>query len=551
VEPDWEKAAIQAVVEAMVTEASAAARSLIVKAATTVRKRRAVKDRLDASAERVRNEPDQRFAEIDKLAKELKPFIQDLTSAQFEQIVKSISDLVAKAGPTVTNALTIKGDFLNFPQVGPVAAQAAELSTVISSFHRSGQSRQDSLVDQVAMMLRDGAAAQRAFASEIMTLNRVAEEKRKEAQTANNAVLMASLLVAELRLRIAELERERDELLDQLGEKARQGADVAELQRQLADAQQEVRDYSERYSQSQRDLVLYRRQREAAERRADEAVEAMSRVVYYEHALDDLIDDGERYQERSSGPGQALRGQALPAAPGIEERHGPRDGAAHVAPPGSPADGVVAEPRSSSRRSGSRARRTDRTAAARARWEVLKAIIGSTVLVGFIGCLLATYIYGIADTIRDDQYQLSNLYASGAKPATTYYTPPGCDYGCADEATQYLTFRLRSDQATQSVFQVGDHRDRYLNVTNFSLANVRRACGSSPSVRYSVYSNGRLINSGKITTKNDASISNLPIGRHALLRLTALLHAPGGCVLGLQMSNATVDALKGGANGPW
>jgi hypothetical protein len=413
-----------------------------------------------------------------------------------------------------------------------------------------GQSEQDSLLRQVSMMIQDGRASQRMLASEVATLSRVARESQKEAQTAQKALFKVSLIVVGLRSRIAELERERDELLDRLAENAKLGAGVAELRGQLADAQQKVHDFSELHTQGQRELTETQQRLQEAERLADEAVSQLAQYERarrpgeddheqadesrpdlndYERALDDLVDERKSHGERIRGIERELRGRALPAPagpvalPGAEKLPGPEK---------TPHRNAGASHRASATGYGA--------------WKSYGSITGSIAGLAIVVGLLVIGVFGPIQMMRDDSYFLGSLQMAGSKPTAAEYAST-CYYVCSGTVSEDLTYSLRAGQDANTTFQVSDTKNRYLNVVSFSLVNVSRACGSSPSVSYWIYSDGHLVSSGTVTTKNFLSLSDRPIGKHARVRFTARLDAPKGCSLSLDIGNASVDALKGGS----
>lgn len=157
----------------------------------------------------------------------------------------------------------------------------------------------------------------------------------------------------------------------------------------------------------------------------------------------------------------------------------------------------------------------------------------------------------IQTSIHDNQYSLGGLYRTGSKPTISDYSPTcgDCDPGSED-----LTYILQANQAAETNFQISDNKSRYLNVVSLSLRNAAKTCDASSIVSYAIYSNGERISEGTIANGDAPSITDLPIGKHAKLRFTALLHAPRGCFVSLDMFNPTVDVLRGQADTndiPW
>jgi hypothetical protein len=562
-EPDPLKVAIQALVEAMTTDAWNAVRPRFVRLITRNR-RRDVEARLDARAQRVRGAPAQQAAEVESLADELRPIIdsEHITPAHFEQFVKSVTMLVDKARPAIAaNAVVVQGDQFNFHQPPHDLARAGESATVTASLHATGQSEQADMLRHVTMALKDSAASQRALTGEIVALSRVARESQEEAHTARATVLMATAIVIDLRRRIDDLERERDELLDRLRKETRQGTDVTELQRQLADAHQDVRRFNDLYAQTRQELAEARQQQGAAERLADEAMGRLARYEHaqgtqpdlddYEQALDNLVDDRQLHQERLNEIEQALRGLspspplAPPALAGLSTARREPDavddaGGVAIAPPEyRPYSHRGTSTRPDAGTSGPPATRT-------ARRSIYRAFVAPLAGIALAGLFITFVVYAAIQSIRDDAYYLSDMHMTGSKPAASinYGT---CYYTACGPTTEDLTYSIRPARVANTTFQVSDHKERYLNV-DLDLENIGRSCGASPRVSYTLASDGHLVAQGTVTT-NTTYISDLAVGRHAMLSFTAQLHAPSGCVLALDMSNPTLDAIKGWPGG--
>jgi hypothetical protein len=562
-EPELLRTAIQALVGAMTTDAWNAARSRFVNLVTRS-KRQEVARRLDARARRVRRAPAGQAAEAESLADELRPIIdsEHITPAHFEQFIKSVTVLVAEARPAISaSAAFVEGDQFNFHQAVHEPARAGEPEPAAGSFRNLRQQAEYAgMLRQVTMALKDSAASQRVLTSEIVALSRVARESQEEAHTARSAVLMMTAIVIDLRRRISDLERERDELLDRLGKEARPGMGVADLQRRLADAQQDVRRFNDLYAKTQQELIQARQQQAAAERLADEALDRLARYEHaegtqpdleeYERALDDLVDGREGHEERLGEIEQELRGFPPSLPPPSGERAGPAiagggpDVVAEAGsvvtwpPPGRPAG---------QHRTGSPRRNAgkgDRSAAARAACRAFcKVIVAAVAGLALAGLAIALPAYGIAQSIRDDPYYLADMHMTGNRPAvsTSYGT---CYYASCSSTTEDLSYSMRPARTVKTTFQVSDRKVRHLN-TYLALADISRSCGTSPRVSYTLSSNGRQVGHGTITSSNAANIRDLAIGRHALLSFTAVLSAPSGCVLRLDMGDPTLDVLQG------
>jgi hypothetical protein len=120
--------------------------------------------------------------------------------------------------------------------------------------------------------------------------------------------------------------------------------------------------------------------------------------------------------------------------------------------------------------------------------------------------------------------------------------PPSCTDQC--NSAVGIDYHLLASQGIRTVFRVSGDKDWYLN-SSLGVLDQSRACGTSSRVSYRIDVNDRLAAHGTATREDWTQIRDLHVGRHAQVSFSAVLTAPAGCIVVLELADPAVDALKG------
>lgn len=542
-----------------------AARSRFVKFVTRS-KRREAESLLDATRGRIRENPQQGPEAVSGLIEELRPMLDThVTLAHLEGFVSSILPLIEASKPTVTTYNAVAdSQFIFYPgqrelvSVGESSAQSGALGEISTAEYIEMLRNTNRALTQSTEALKKSMAAQQVLTDKVIAQSRLLHESEQKAREARDTVLTLVILIAQLSQGLDRVSRERDGLLEQMHEAKGQQARFAALQQELTATQAEVVWWKARHDQAQQQLEVTRGQLRRAERLAEAALGDLAACESstdaasspqpdadaYEQLLDSIATAGKERQERLDEIEDELDELASP--PAAEEQMPARQSEARAdtaSKPSAPAISVQTIPSQRTSSEPVSVRRNNPPASRGAATGVAGPLAaGAGAVAGVLAiCLLIAFF--VVKTVQDDQYSLLAMHLMGAKPVASTYTYP-CIYTCTGTTEQDLTYALRPDSMVSTTFQVSDYKTRYFN-TELSLQGASRSCGSTARVSYTVSSNGHIVSHGSVTWKNSASISDLPIGKHAQLGFTATLSAPSGCAISLDMSNPTVDALKG------